>query len=353
MPNRTPVGVGILGAGRPNVATSHQVPACERSGAVRLVALCDRLESVRDVAAVHRVKAYTDSGQMLADPEVEMVQVATPDWCHVAHAEQALAAGRHVLVQKPPCIDRPGLERLRRAAQATGPRLKVLLNTRQTRLCRTIRALLDTGAIGRLVQVRIASRGHRFPISELSSPYLTAALGGVWIHNGLHWLDEACFYAETLPTAVHVVANRHGNGPPQVLGEGPNYWCGRFDFGADASAILEVNTMLMRDGLPSGMQRVLIGTEGELRQPYGEAGLVLYRTGSAQPERPPLLASDLTPAEDTLESFRRAIDAFADEVRTGHEQPPTIAATLQCMEALLVGAESARSGRRLTVTTSC
>ena len=278
-----------------------------------------------------------------------MVQVATPDWCHVEHCEQALAAGRHVLVQKPPCIDRAGLERLWSLSHRAGPRLKVLLNTRQTRLCRTLKALLDAGAIGRLVQVRIASRGRRFPIPDISSPYLTAALGGVWIHNGLHWLDEACFYAEALPTAVHVVATRNDNGPPQVLGEGPNYWCGRFELGADTSFTLDVNTMLMRDGLPGGMQRVLIGTEGELRQLYGESGLVLHRRGLTQPERPPLLDPDLTPAEDTLESFRRAIDAFADEIRTELEQPPTRHATLHCMDALLRGAESAQSCRRLTV----
>jgi len=189
---------------------------------VRLVALCDRLAGVHDSARQHGLRAYTDYAEMLADTAVEMVQVATPDWCHVDHAEQALAAGRHVLLQKPPCTDGEGLERLRIAARDSRARLKVLLNTRQTRLCRTLKALLDAGTIGRLVQVRIASRGHRFPIADLSSPYLSAALGGVWVHNGLHWLDEACFYADALPTAVQVVATRNGHGPPEVLGEGRN-----------------------------------------------------------------------------------------------------------------------------------
>ncbi len=349
MPAFTAVGVGILGAGRPNVATSNQVPACQQSQAVRLVALCDRLEGVHDIARSHGVRAYTDYRQMLADPEVEMVQVATPDGCHVEHAEQALAAGRHVLLQKPPAVDRAGLARLRRAAAASSARLKVLLNTRETRLCRTLRALLDAGCIGRLVQVRIASRGHRFPIGDPQSPYLRAALGGVWIHNGLHWLDEACFYAQALPRAVHVVSTRNEQGPAETGGEGPNYWCGVFELGAAVTFTLEVNTMLRREGLPSGMQRHLVGTTGELRQAYGDSDLRLFRAGQELPERPTLLDAELSPAADAVGSFQRAIDEFAAEVRDGRERAPSIAAALHCMDALIAGADAAARRCRVPV----
>ena len=343
------VGVGILGAGRPNVATSNQIPACLHSRAVRLVALCDRLEGVHEVARAHGVRAYTDYAALLADPEIEMVQVATPDWCHVEHAEMALAAGKHVLLQKPPCVDREGLRRLRAAQSTSRARLKVLLNTRQTRLCRTVHALLGEGLIGGLVHVRLASRGHRFPIADLASPYLRAELGGVWIHNGLHWLDEACYYSGALPVAVQVVATRHDHGPAEILGEGPNYWCGSFDLGAGTTFTLEYNTMLLRAGLPAGMQRVLIGTEGELRQDYGQTDLTLFRRGKDAPEGRSVLDPHLTPAEDSIESFRRAIDAFAAEIRDGQEREPTTAGALQCMEALIAGAESAGNSRRLVL----
>lgn len=340
MSGTLPVGVGILGAGRPNIATSNQVPACQRCANVRLVALCDRLEGVHDVARGCGARAYTDYDRLLADPEVEMVQVSTPDWCHVEHTERALAAGRHVLLQKPPCVDRDGLRRLR--AAAAGPaRLKVLLNTRQTRVCRTLEALVAGGRIGRLVQVRISYRGHRFPIADPESPYLKASMGGVWLHNGLHWLDEACLYAKALPCTAALITTRNDQGPPTLLGEGPNYWCGIFEMGSAVTFTLEYNTMLLRDGLPGGVQRVLIGTEGELRQSYGDPGLTLFRAGQDAPERCPLLDEHLTPVEDIHDSFARAIGAFAAEIRDGQEREPVTAAALHCMEALMAGAETA------------
>lgn len=342
-----PVGVGILGAGRPNIATSNQIPACQRCANVRLVALCDRLDGVHDTARACGARAYTDYDRMLADPEVEMVQVSTPDWCHVEHTERALAAGRHVLLQKPPCVDRDGLRRLRAAAAAGRARLKVLLNTRQTRLCRSVHALVAAGRIGRLVQVRISYRGHRFPIPDPESPYLKAALGGVWLHNGLHWLDEACLYAAAPPRSVYVVTTRNEHGAPAMLGEGPNYWCGMFDMGSDVTFTFEYNTMLMGDGLPGGVQRVLIGTEGELRQNYGDAHLTLFRRGLDTPEDCPLLDEGLTPADDVQDSFARAIGAFAAEIRDGKEREPRTAVALHCMGALIAGAESAN--RALTV----
>jgi len=332
-PNAAPIGVGILGAGRANIATNQHVPACGRSGKVRVVALCDRLGSVKEYAGQCGAKAYTDYDAMLADADVEMVQVATPDWCHCDHALAALSAGKHVLLQKPPCISMDELDRLRRAA-AEGA-LKICLNNRERRLSRTIRKHLDDGTIGEVRHVRINSRGHRYPIPDPDHPYLKGALGGVWVHNALHWLDEAFFYADSRPGSVQVFTARNANGPPEVLGEGPNYWSACFEMGEQVTFRMEYNTMLLKDGLPGGMARRLIGTKGEIRHAYGSADLVLYREGEEEPTALELLDADLSEAEDVVDSFRRAIDAFIDQIRDGEERPPRVEDSLLLMEALL------------------
>lgn len=341
-----PVGVAIVGAGRPSIATSCHIPACLRSERVRIVALCDRLSGVRGYAAECGADAYTDYQQMLARDDIEMVQVATPDWCHCEQTEMALAAGKHVLVQKPPCISLDELERLRQAAALSGLQVKVSLNNRERRLCRSLKQHLTDGAIGTLRHIRISTRGRRYPIEDLSSPYLTSALGGVWVHNGLHWLDEAFFYAGQLPRSVQVVSTRNSRGALEYLGDGPNYWCSLFDLGASVTFCLEYNTMLTGDGLPGGMQRCLIGTEGELRQPYGEDCILAFHKDAASVRRMPFIGSDISAADDAVESFRRLIDRFAEQIRDGRPCEPLFSDSLALTNALLHGALNADSGRR-------
>src|SRR3954452_11288917 len=95
------VRVGLVGCGR--IAQVAHLPAMEKTDAVRLVAVCDPSAAV--AAAVARrygvPASYTDHAALLADPDIEAVLVTAPDRFHHAIATAALAAGRHVLVEKP------------------------------------------------------------------------------------------------------------------------------------------------------------------------------------------------------------------------------------------------------------
>ena len=333
------IKTGILGAGQPNIATNHQLPATLKSKLVEAVALCDLNFGVFEYAQKYRLKAYIDYSAMLADPEIEMIQIATPDWCHLRHAEMALQAGKHVLIQKPPCLNRDELLKLAAAAKQSAGSLKVLLNCRETRLCRSIKKYIDDGAIGQLREIIINYRGRRFPISDPQSRYLKAECGGVWLHNSMHWLDEAFLYSGSLPDTVQLFAAGNDCGEPRFLGEGPNYWSAIFPMKNNVTFNFEYNTMLLRDGLPGGMQRALIGTEGEIRQVYGSSELTLYRAGQP-PEPLKMVSIALSPEEDVIESFRLAIDAYAMQIINGVEQSPRINDSLALMNALLKGIES-------------
>ena len=329
------VSVGILGAGQHNIATDQQMPACLNSEIVELKALCDRLETVRDFAEQAGAQAFTDYAEMLADDTIDMVQVATPDQFHCEHATMALEAGKHVLLQKPPCLNMDELTKLRAAAAKSAGRLKVILNQRHSLLSRSIKHYLGQGAIGELREIIIKYRGRRFPIDNLESFYLKKESGGVWLHNSLHWLDEAYFYSETMPEAVNVLSTKNENGIPQCLGEGPNYWSAVFPMDK-ITFLFEYNTMLLKDGMPGGMQRILIGTEGEIRQNYGSNDLVLYRKDAEQTEVLPLLKEEDN-IDPVIKSFQLAIDDFAQEIIDGKEREPKIDDTLKLFELLLAG----------------
>jgi predicted dehydrogenase len=117
--------IGVLGAGP--IAQFAHLEACRKAANAELYALCDAAEDLLErVAAAHAPKVtYTDYDAMLADPAVDAVIVAIADQFHVPMARKALAAGKHVLVEKPLGVDIEECEELARAVTASGLVLQV------------------------------------------------------------------------------------------------------------------------------------------------------------------------------------------------------------------------------------
>jgi predicted dehydrogenase len=93
--------VGVLGCG-PISQIAH-FDACRKARNAMLYAVCDAAEDlVAHAMATHEPKvAYHKFDDMLADPQVEAVIIGVADQFHVALARQAVAAGKHILVEKP------------------------------------------------------------------------------------------------------------------------------------------------------------------------------------------------------------------------------------------------------------
>jgi predicted dehydrogenase len=117
--------VGVLGCGP--IAQAAHFEACRRARNAELYAICDLAEDlVARMSSIHQPQVtYLDYDAMLADPEVEAVIVATADQFHVEHASRALAAGKHVLVEKPLGVTVEECEALRKQVQASGLLLQV------------------------------------------------------------------------------------------------------------------------------------------------------------------------------------------------------------------------------------
>src|SRR3954470_18778345 len=96
----TPIGIAVIGAGYwgPNLVRNAQA-----TPALRLEYLCDlSVDRARQVLGRYStVRLSADLDAVLADPAVQAVAIATPAATHVDIALAALAAGKHVLVEKP------------------------------------------------------------------------------------------------------------------------------------------------------------------------------------------------------------------------------------------------------------
>src|SRR5713101_5777133 len=112
--------IGVLGCGP--IAQFAHFDACRKARNAELYAICDLApDLLARMVAVHEPRvAYASYDDLLADPLVEAVIVATADQYHVALATQAIAAGKHVFVEKPLGVTVEECEALRERQRGTG-----------------------------------------------------------------------------------------------------------------------------------------------------------------------------------------------------------------------------------------
>ncbi len=122
--------IGVLGAGP--IAQAAHFDACRKARNAELYAICDAAEDLlARMAAIHQPRVtYRDYAAMLADPQVEAVIIGVADQFHVPLARQALAAGKHVLIEKPLGVNVEECAALRTELQQTNLVLQIGNNKR-------------------------------------------------------------------------------------------------------------------------------------------------------------------------------------------------------------------------------
>jgi len=109
--------IGVLGCGP--ISQFAHLDACRKARNAELFGICDVAEElVARMASIHAPQAtYRTFEEMLADPRIEAVIIATADQFHVPLCLKAVAAGKHVLVEKPLGVDIEECEELRARAR--------------------------------------------------------------------------------------------------------------------------------------------------------------------------------------------------------------------------------------------
>ncbi len=116
-----------------------------------VVACCDTVEErATSFAAEYGCKAYTSLGDMLADPDVHIVNVCTPSGAHRDLAVQAANAGKHVVVEKPLEITLARCDDIINACEKNGVRLCAIFPSRFSPVNLALKAAVDNGRFGRL-----------------------------------------------------------------------------------------------------------------------------------------------------------------------------------------------------------
>jgi predicted dehydrogenase len=172
------------------------------SPAVRVVAVGSRsLERAREFAAEHEIpRAHGSYEELLADPEVEAVYIPLPNGLHVEWTLAALAAGKHVLCEKPLSPRAEEVERCFDAAERAGLVLSEGFMWRHTPQAARLRSLVREGAIGELRLVRAA---FSFPLDRFPDVRWDAELeGGALLDVGCYCVSGSRFLTEAEPERV-------------------------------------------------------------------------------------------------------------------------------------------------------
>ncbi len=204
------LGVGIIGVG--TVSFFHEMGYVELADRCRIVAMCDVDEATVTLRAANRgARAHTDHHELLADPEVELVDVIVP---HVAHHQvvlDAIAAGKHVVVEKPIAVTSTQGREMIDAAREAGVTFTVAENTRFVTAYQAVERLLRDGVLGEIWNVRTLVAGSEVDhIRDPAAWHGTAPWGGVIIDSAVHsfyllrWLfggvrDARAFATKVVP----------------------------------------------------------------------------------------------------------------------------------------------------------
>ncbi len=226
-----PLRIGVVGLGR---AFTLMLPTFLREARVRLVAATDPhgvavAQFERDFGGI----GHPDVAALCAAPDVDVVYIATPHQMHAEHACMALAAGKHVLVEKPMALTVAECDAMTAAATAAG---RVLIvgpsHSFDAPIART-RALIVGGGFGlvRMVQAMYATDYLYRPRrrEELSTPLG----GGVIFSQAAHQIDIVRLLGGGLVRSIDACT---GSWDPARPTEGAYSALLRFADGAYASA---------------------------------------------------------------------------------------------------------------------
>lgn len=150
--------------------------------------------SSRDAARVHAdwpgVEVLPDAHALIARADLDLVVIASPNDSHHPLARAALAAGRHVVVDKPFTLTLAEARELTALADARGRLLSVFHNRRWDSDFLTLRALIGRGELGRVVHLESAFDRFR-PLVRDRWRESAAPGAGLWFDLGPHLLDQA------------------------------------------------------------------------------------------------------------------------------------------------------------------
>jgi predicted dehydrogenase len=341
--------VGVLGAGQ--IAQAAHFESCTKACNAELYAICDVADDLRERMAVTHGAEHTfkDYDQMLADPNVDAVIIATADAFHVPASIQALEAGKHVLCEKPVGITVEEVRELQAAVDRSGLTFQVGHMKRFDAGLQAARHFIDT-ELGELVALKAwyGDNTRRYQMTDAVQPLIVTSANAkkpsanpkadlrryYMLAHGCHLIDTARYLAGAI-TSVHARLSERA---------GLRCWFVDVEFTSGTLGHLDL-TIGVRMDWHEGFQ--IYGANGSILGKtfnpwyFKSSEIEIFREADATTHR--VLGAD-------GHFYRRQLEAFARTILEGSPlEGASVADGLASVQAMVAIARSVDTGTRVTL----
>jgi predicted dehydrogenase len=324
------VGIGVIGYGYwgPNLVRNFS-----QTNGAQVVAVCDaRAERRALVEKVYpSVKTYADVDEMLSNPDVQAVAIATPVNSHYPLTMQALQADKHVFVEKPFASKVSEAEEM--VAEAERRKLTVMVDHTfiYTSAVRKIKELLSNGSLGEL---------YYYDSVRVNLGLFQSDVSVLW-DLAVHDLSIMDFLIESSPTMVTATGMAHVPGRPENMAYLTCF------FPNNLIAHFHVNWLApvkVRQTLIGGSEKMIVYNDIEMSEKIKvyDSGIIVsqeedavyqrhvgYRTGDM-----------MAPRLDNIEALRIEAEHFVECIETGRQPMSSGQAGLRVTRILEAASQS-------------
>ena len=260
----------LIGCNR--ISESHLVAALDNG--LEIAALCDLFEeNIQNLLSIcglednTDIKHYKDYREMLADPEIDLVAIATPSDLHARMALDCIDAKKHLIIEKPMALSIDEADEIIRRAEEAGVTVSACHQNRFNPAVQMLREALEAGRFGKLSHGSVNIRWHRGV-----DYYSLAAWRGTWAKDGgclmnqcVHGIDLLIWMMGSKVTSVYAQTRQRFHEAIEAEDVGQAV----LTFESGAIATIEGTTNVF----PTNLEETLYI--------FGESGTVVIGGGSA------------------------------------------------------------------------
>jgi len=343
--------VGVIGVG--GIAGTH-FPGWQESKHSEIAGLADVnpqvLQRVGDRLGVAR--RYEDAQELIADPDIDIIDICTPNMSHTPLAVAALNAGKHVLCEKPLAPTPADIREIIAARDRSGKELMVAQHFRFEGRSQALKAEIDAGVLGDVYHARCWMLRRALCPVGTGFIHKKNSGGGPCIDIGVHILDLTLWMmGEPKPVTVSGVTQDRlahqpgawsvwGGAIPQTM-DVEEFASAFVRFENGATLILEVSWLLHHKTNGEDMQMWLYGDKGGAHWPDNE----IVQASNATQQHVNLALQRAAGGE----AHAKECMAFAEALATGRPSPVPAEDSLNVITILDGLYRSAAGGREVSL----
>lgn len=336
-----PLNIAIVGNG--NIYQLAHRESWKTIKRANVVATCDLVKK-KAKQACNELQAqtyYTDVQDLLADDDIDIIDICAPTYEHANLSINALNHGKHVICEKPIANTLSDARDMIQAANANGKHLFIAHTRRFDERWIHIKDIVSSGEIGDLVTITRSEKSW-LPVPSDHWYWNPRLSGGVLLDIGIHVTDQLNWLFDCQPLEVFAKAKKFRKEARQN---------NVFDFSlimvtyeGGKNGIIDISWAYPQGWAPFYSSLNLVGTKGKLEYSDKDSNpMAVIDGGIIYPRYSPLISTMLT-------SFQRELNHFLDCVANDSEPAVTLDDAYQALVITDAAYRSIQEGKSITLT---